>query len=184
MTFNQVVWIWQIDISTFTRFTTTKFGRVLTTEKRFSTQMLKSSPTSCFKCFSKISRCKIARIQRHIQNSVKRLKWAILQKYLTAFSRFLLLKKVLPFMFDRVVVNTALEDAHIGYSRISLWQEYGLKPLPKIWMNARAWISRFIVWLYRQILSLFILFLKMREICLFFFDKHTWLVGSLVIQGW
>ena len=41
------VTIWKINISTFTRLMTTKLGMVLNLGKRFSTQTLKSSPTSC-----------------------------------------------------------------------------------------------------------------------------------------
>ena len=38
----------KIYISIFTRFMATKLGRVLTSGRRFSTQTIKSSPTSCF----------------------------------------------------------------------------------------------------------------------------------------
>ena len=52
-TFNQVVLlnhlsIWNISISTVTRFIATKLGKVLTLGRRFSMQMLKSLTTSCF----------------------------------------------------------------------------------------------------------------------------------------
>ena len=39
-------------------------------------------------CFSGIGQCIIARIQRHIQNPVKRLRWIFLRKYVTTFSAF------------------------------------------------------------------------------------------------
>ena len=53
MTFNQVVLldhvaVWKIYISTFTTLMAAKLGKVLTTGRSFSMQMLKSSPTSCF----------------------------------------------------------------------------------------------------------------------------------------
>ena len=38
-----------ISISTFTRFMVTKFGGVLTTARRFSTQALELSPATCFR---------------------------------------------------------------------------------------------------------------------------------------
>ena len=41
----------KMDISTFTGFMATKLGRVLTLERRFSTDMLKLSPTSSFISF-------------------------------------------------------------------------------------------------------------------------------------
>ena len=44
-------------------------------------------------CFSGIDKYIIARIQRRIQNPLKRLRWIFSQKYLTIFNRYLLLKK-------------------------------------------------------------------------------------------
>ena len=38
---------WKIYFFTFTRLMATKLGKVLTSRRRFSTQTLKSSPTSC-----------------------------------------------------------------------------------------------------------------------------------------
>ena len=43
--------VWKIYISTLTRLVATKLGRVLTTGRRFSTQMLKLSPTFCLNLF-------------------------------------------------------------------------------------------------------------------------------------
>ena len=48
------------------------------------------------------------------------------QKYLAAFSSYLLLKNAQSKMFDRIL-NTPLEYAHIIYARIRLWKWYGLK---------------------------------------------------------
>ena len=44
-------------ISTFTRLMATKSGRLLTLGRKFSTQTLKSSPTSCFSSFSLSRQC-------------------------------------------------------------------------------------------------------------------------------
>ena len=55
------------------------------------------------KYFSGIGQCMIARIQRRIQNPVKRLRWVFLRKYLTNFSCYLLLRQVASKMFDRVL---------------------------------------------------------------------------------
>ena len=54
-------------------------------------------------CFSGIGQRIIARIQRRIQNPAKHLKWIFSQKYLNIFSRHLLLRKMPPKMFDRVL---------------------------------------------------------------------------------
>ena len=55
------------------------------------------------KCFSGIDECIIPRIQRRIQNPVKRLRWIFSGKYLTASSRCLHLRKAPSKMFDRVL---------------------------------------------------------------------------------
>ena len=47
-------------------------------------------------------------------NPVKRVRWTFSRKYLTIFSRYLLLRKVPSKMFDRFQ-NTTLEYAHFVY---------------------------------------------------------------------
>ena len=74
--------VWKIYISPFTRLTPTKRGRVPTTGRSFSKQTLQSSPIL------------VINVSGRTHNPVKHLKWTLSQKHLTAFSRFLLLKKV------------------------------------------------------------------------------------------
>ena len=47
--------IWKFSISTFTKLMANKLGRMLTLGKRFSTQVLKSSPTALFEDTLKFS---------------------------------------------------------------------------------------------------------------------------------
>ena len=63
-------------------------------------------------CFLGKGQCIIARIQRRIQNPVKRLRSIFSQRYLTAFSSYLLRRKAPYKMFDRVL-NTPLKYAQI-----------------------------------------------------------------------
>ena len=61
-----------------------------------------------------VTRLVFTKMQRRIQNPVKCLRWIFSQKYLTIFSRYLLLRKMPSKMFDRVL-NTPLEYAHFVY---------------------------------------------------------------------
>ena len=65
-------------------------------------------------CFSGIGQCIISRIQRRIQNPVKRIRWIFLGKYLAIFRHYLLLRKASSKMFDRVL-SILLEYAHFVY---------------------------------------------------------------------
>ena len=63
---------------------------------------------------SGISECIIARLQRCIQNPVKRLRWNFLRKYITIFSCYLLLRKAPSKIFEKLL-NAPLEYAHFVY---------------------------------------------------------------------
>ena len=65
-------------------------------------------------CFSGIGQGIISRIQRRIQNPVKRIRWIFLRKYLAIFRHYLLLRKASSKMFDRVL-SILLEYAHFVY---------------------------------------------------------------------
>ena len=56
-------------------------------------------------------------VERRIQNPVKHLRWSVLQKWLTSFSRQLFLQNA-PFqMFDRVLKTFLLSTVKFGSSR-------------------------------------------------------------------
>ena len=58
--------------------------------------------------------CIIARVQKRIENLIKRLKWIFSRKHLSIFSCYLLLRKAPSKMFDRIL-NTPLDYAHFVY---------------------------------------------------------------------
>ena len=118
----------------------------------------------CRMFFGYIGQCMIARIRRRILNSVKRLRWVFLQKYLTIFIwEKHSLKCVKEFWIHLRNVPTFLyclgSVCNSDMVQRFLW---------KIWMNIRVWKSWFIIELYREIPLLFSLFLRTVETYDFF----------------
>ena len=75
-------------------------------------------------CFSGIGQCIIARIQRHIQNPVKRLRWIFLRKYVTTFNAFE--KSAIEDVWQGSEYTSGICPLFILF-RNSLWHWYGLR---------------------------------------------------------